>query len=280
METSVYTVNAHHELLSAEEEQELILQAQAGETRARDQLILQNMRLILQMARRYCPEDSVDFKDFVQVGVLGIIHGLKKYEPDRGHRLSTYIVWWIRREILKYRDEQYHEIQLPAYIVTELRRVRRVRQRFYQGEHRYPSAEELASEVNMSVEHLKEIWPYLQPARSLDAPVFSGEDSNDEQTLKDLLSAEETLLDQTVDRLGSQQMLARLATYATPEEWKVLALRYGLGPDGQVYTLQQASEVLGISREWVRQIEARALKRLRPHALALREEDTLRKGPL
>jgi RNA polymerase primary sigma factor len=240
-----------------EERKRLEKEVELGD-KARGRLIEANSRLVISIARKYLRR-GLSLSDLIQEGNMGLIKAVERFDPDKGHRFSTYATWWIRQAILRAVADQGRTIRLPAHIVDELNKLGRVAKRLAQELGREPSDEELADELDTSPERVAELMSLGGQPLSLETPVGAEEESTlaefieDEVTPNPISLAAHTLMEEQVeDALDS----------LTPREARVLRLRYGL-EDGEDYTLEQVGDKLGLTRERIRQIQAQALRRLR-----------------
>jgi RNA polymerase primary sigma factor len=243
---------------SDREERQLLEKDIERGDRARRRLIEANSRLVISIARRYLRR-GLPLSDLIQEGNLGLIKAVERFDPDKGHRFSTYATWWIRQAILRAVADQGRTIRLPAHIVDELNRLNRVAKRLVQELGREPTDEELATELDIPLERIDELMSLAGQPLSLETPVGEEEESTLAEFIEDdITPAPSSLASHTL--LGEQfeDALASL----TPREARVLRLRYGL-EDGEDYTLEQVGEKLGLTRERIRQIQAQALRRLR-----------------
>lgn len=239
------------------ERAELQLRAEEGD-QARQRFIEANSRLVISIARRYLGR-GLPLSDLMQEGNLGLIKAVERFDPDKGHRFSTYATWWIRQAVLRAVADQGRTIRLPAHIVDEVNKMKRVGKRLAQELGREPTNEELADELDISASRVTDLLHLGGQPLSLETPVGEEEES----TLAEFIEDDVT---PTPSSMTSQAMMWERVEDAlsslTPREARVLRLRYGL-EDGEDYTLEQAGDELGLTRERIRQIQAQALRRLR-----------------
>ncbi len=237
--------------------QELEIQIQDGRL-AREALIKANTRLVVSIARRYVGH-GVPFLDLIQEGNLGLMKAVEKFEYRRGFRFSTYATWWVRQGIFRAIADQGRTIRVPVHIVDRLRQISRASQSMEQQLGRPPTSNELANHLDLEGAKLRWIMQISQPTLSLETPVGEGEDGElglyveDDRTPSPAQVAYENMLRERVD-----EVLSTL----TPREARVIRLRFGLGQD-RPYTLEEVGKKFGLTRERIRQIEGKALRRLR-----------------
>lgn len=232
---------------------------------ARERLLMANTRLVVSVAKRY-RHRGLPFIDLIQEGIIGLIRAIKKYDPERGTRFSTYATWWIRQAISRAIDNHARTIRLPVHKKTEINRLAYSTQKLSQEFGRKPTTEELAAELGVSIDQVLETVRIAQPPLSLETP----QDEEQGRLLEDVLPDEEAQSPEEVaEKSLMQKQIREVLDLLPPREAKVLMLRYGLH-DGKSYALQQVGDQLGITRERVRQIESQALMRLRASAKQLR----------
>ena len=251
-------------LLTAAEERELARRKDAGDELAKQRLIECNLRLVMSITRNYT-KAGVPLLDLIQEGNLGLIRAVEKFDWKLGYKLSTYATWWIRQAVTRALADQGRTIRLPVHVAEQARRVLRARRILTQKLNRDPVPAELAAESGLTVERVNELLELVEDPVSLDTPVGDGE-----SLYSDLIEDKDSDLpaDVTAKRLRARE-LARALTRLDPRARRVLVLRYGL--DGEKpRTLEQVGRELEVTRERIRQLEARALRELRTFAPGLR----------
>lgn len=257
-------------LLSAEEEQTLARAARAGDADARRRLSEANLRLVVSVAKRYAGR-GLPFLDLIQEGNLGLMKAAEKFEPDRGFKLSTYATWWIRQSITRAIADQGRTIRIPVHLVEHINRVRKTAGELLRKNGREPTAEEIAVRLEMEPDRVRELLQLAQEPVSLETPVGEEEDAH----LEDFIQDEEAGI--PVDEAGRQLLRRELMSVLkslTPREERVITLRFGLD-DGQPRTLEELGKEFNVTRERIRQIEAKALRKLRHPSRAKRLRDYL-----
>ncbi len=255
-------------LLSLEEETELAYKMVNGDKYAKKILVESNLRLVVSIAKRYIGR-GMHFLDLIQEGNLGLIKAVDKFDPSKGYKFSTYATWWIRQAITRSIADQARTIRIPVHMVETINRLIRTSRHLLQVMGREPTPEEIAEEMEMPVEKVREILKIAQEPISLETPVGEEEDSNIGNFIPDDDAPSPS--DQAADVLLREQIEDVMETL-TPREAKVLRLRFGL-EDGRTRTLEEVGKEFMVTRERIRQIEAKALRKLRHPSRSKRLKD-------
>ena len=257
-------------LLSAEEEVELAIRMSEGDVAAKKRLSEANLRLVVSIAKRYVGR-GMQFLDLIQEGNLGLIKAVEKFDHTKGFKFSTYATWWIRQAITRAIADQARTIRIPVHMVETINKVIRVSRQLLQELGHDPSPNEISAEMGMPVEKVREILKIAQEPVSLETPIGEEEDSHlgdfipDEGASEPSEAASFTLL--------KEQLMDVLSTL-TPREEKVLKLRFGI-EDGRTRTLEEVGKEFNVTRERIRQIEAKALRKLRHPSRSKKLKDFL-----
>ncbi len=257
-------------LLSPEEETALAMRIMEGDSKAKKRLSEANLRLVVSIAKRYVGR-GMQFLDLIQEGNLGLIKAVEKFDYTKGFKFSTYATWWIRQAITRAIADQARTIRIPVHMVETINKVKKVSSQLLHKNGHEPSAEEIAAELNMPVDKVREIMRVAQEPVSLETPIGEEEDSHlgdfipDDEAPAPAEAASHTLLKEQLDEV---------LTSLTEREAKVLRLRFGL-EDGRPRTLEEVGKEFDVTRERIRQIEAKALRKLRHPSRSKKLKDFL-----
>lgn len=258
-------------LLTRQQEKDLAYGIAEGDEQARQQLIKANLRLVVSIAKRHVHRGPLSISDLIQEGNVGLFKAVEKFDPDRGFKFSTYATWWIRQAITRALADQSRTIRIPVHMVETISKFTQAKRKLAQGLGREPLVEEIAIEMELDIDKVRHIQKISQEVISLEQSI--GGDDDDKSTLADFIPDDTTA---TPIQITSQELLRdqirEIIGSLTDREHKILEMRFGLD-DGVTHTLEEVGKVFSVTRERIRQIEAKALEKIRMHERVAKLDD-------
>jgi len=253
---------SQYPVLTIDQERDTIRKAKAGDKDAEELFINSNLRLVISVAKKYLNR-GLSLLDLIQEGNLGLMKAFTKFDPDKGFKFSTYATWWIKQSITRAIADQARTIRIPVHMVETINKLSRVRRKLIQDLGRDPTEEELADEMNMDIKTIQDYIRWSTEPISLNTPVHN-DDGGDESELGDFIGSDiDSPEESALNSYMAEKLREAIYHKCTPREIRVLELRYGLNPaDPEGHTLEYVAKIIGVTRERVRQIQAKAQRKL------------------
>jgi RNA polymerase primary sigma factor len=248
-------------LLTPARERQLARRAQKQDKRARDELIKANLRLVISIAKRYTGR-GLSFLDLIQEGNIGLIKAVNKFDWKKGFKFSTYATWWIRQAITRAIADQARTIRIPVHMVETINKMNKTIREYLQENGEYPTAQELSKLMDKPVEKVNEILMSAKDIISLNSPISSGNGDDDESETGDFIGSDDLTPEEVAQQMILKEKLEEVLDTLHPKEALVLKMRYGF-LDGKQKTLEEVGQFFNVTRERIRQIETKALRKLR-----------------